>query len=400
MKLNVLKRPIALGLLLISTQAGAQIIIDQADYPVSQNQHRTTYSWGGNEASYATPTEGANQVWDYQGITENGMADFPWSAATAPYFTDGYHYEAGGVALGSFSILSDLYFGVDSYGYYRYGKEQYDTTFSLTSTTGGPNDNLHFLADQQIYGGYSNDVQFPMTYGSQWMDTSSRTTPFEITIAAYGLNNTPGYHKRIYTFNKDVTGYGKLIMTHASGSMSDSMDVLLLRNDYQTIDSFFVGGAPAPAALLSAMGLTQGEVKDFHHSFFYRIGYGDVLIEFDAATDVPGSSLTSFKYNEDGVVASTSSIASTEFSDFEIYPNPAQSGESLAINFKQSAGENVSEISLTNLDGRVVSMLQFDMNQSDKGNVEIPSGLTNGYYFVQGNESDGTVLFREKILIF
>jgi hypothetical protein len=398
MKTKLLKQSLPVVLAFTAFNSGAQITINQADFPVSQDQHRTTYSWVGNDQNYLSPVEGPNQIWDYQGITNNGPADFLWSPATDPFFTDGYHFEAASVSLSAFSVKSDFYMGYDALGYFRYGKQQYDTTFSLTAVTGGPTDELNFVADQQLFSDFSNDVVFPMTYGDQWADTYSRTTPFEITVAAFGLSGTPGTHKRIFMMDREVVGYGKLLMSHPTTTISDSMDVLLVKNNYQTIDSFFVGGMPAPATLLGGLGLTQGEVTNNYHSFFYRKGYGDVLIEFEGTSATSGTALISMFYNENGVLPSTVGLEENVISAANMYPNPTQAGTQLFIELNQS-NNGITEINLTSLSGQEIQVLDFNSSNSDMIGLNIPASLGAGHYFIQGKNAEGTKVFIERLVI-
>lgn len=395
---NLLQKSLPVAIALTAFSAQAQITIDQTDFPVSQNQHRTAYSWVGNDQMYMTPTQGPNQIWDYQGLTENGPADFPWNQSVDAFFTEGYHYEAGLLALSAFFVRADFYMGYDSFGYFRYGKQQYDTTYSLATITGGPNDELHFLDDQQLNSDISDDVIFPMTYGDQWADTYSRTTPFEITVAAFGLSDTPGTHKRIYEMNREVVGYGKLVMSHPTTTVSDSMDVLLVTNNYITIDSFFVGGMPAPAPLLAGLGLTQGNITNNYQAFFYRKGFGDVLIEFDGTSAAPESTVNSMFYNETGALSSTVGLEEYTISASAMYPNPAQAGTEVSIDFNQSSSE-ISKISLVSLSGQELDQLQFDSMNSESIRLKIPASLNPGHYFIQGEDSEGTKHFLEKLII-
>lgn len=154
----------------------AQITIDQADFPVATTSHRSNELHVSNDSNYTNPTDGANQIWDYQGLITGQQSSFPYAV--------------------------------------------------------------------------------------------TRTTPFEITVAAFGLNNTPGFHKRIAYNDRAVTGSGKLVMTHPVGQPSDSMDVLLVKATEVRIDSFFVGGAPAPTPLLQGLGLTQGQMATTYKSYY------------------------------------------------------------------------------------------------------------------------------------
>lgn len=395
---RILQPILPMVLVFTAFNSGAQITIDQADFPVSQTQHRIAFFHELNEANFTTPSEGPDQIWDYQGLTEAGLGDFDWSPATDPFFTAGYHYEAGFVSLSAFTIRTDFYMGLDNFGYFRYGQQQYDTTFSLATVTGGANDELHFLADQQLYNNISDDVIFPMTYGDQWSNNYSRNTPFEITVAAFGLSNTPGVHKRTITIDREVVGYGKLLMSHPSTTTSDSMDVLLVKNGIESIDSFFVGGMPAPPALLAGMGVTQGSVTNTYHSAFYRQGYGDLLIEFVGTNPAPGSTPINMFFNENGAVPSTVGLNENTLSNVQIYPNPAAAGQEVMLDLNESAPD-VSELTLFSLSGKKSMQLDFSSNGNQTITLKLPANLISGNYLIQGKDNNGAALFVENLFI-
>jgi hypothetical protein len=388
--------PVAIAFTAFNTDA--QITIDQSDFPASQGQHRTTFYNEMNEGNYATPSEGPNQIWDYQGLIQAGLANFDWSPSTDQFFSDGYHYEAGFVSLSGFTIKTDFYMGYDSFGYYRYGQEQYDTTFSIAAVTGGANDQVHFVSEKQLYNNVADDVIFPMTYGDQWTSDYFRTTPFEITVAGFGLSNTPGQHKRSIIIEHEVVGYGKLLMSHPTSSISDSMDVLLLKNDVTQIDSFFVGGMPAPPALLAGLNLTQGSVTNKHHTSFYRLGYGDLLMEFIADSPTPGSTPESMYFNENGILASTVGLEENILSDILLYPNPAQAGQEVKINLSETVVD-LSEVKVFSLSGKEVIGVDFTSISSQEITLNLPVKLKSGKYLVQGKSTNGTALFTETLVI-
>ena len=95
---------------LITPEANAQITIESTDYPIAQAGYRSNYFWGHDSANYHVPTQGPNQVWDYQNIdiTPNINADFEYFETTDPFFANTHHFEAGRVALGGFRVLTDV----------------------------------------------------------------------------------------------------------------------------------------------------------------------------------------------------------------------------------------------------------------------------------------------------
>lgn len=403
MRTNTTSAILALSFGLLSISTSAQIVIDEVDFPTEQTTFRSTYYWALNESSYGTPSEGAEQFWDFRNLTENGNADFPYYTTTDPFFDETFHFEASALALSSFFIRADFHSGLDDIGYFSYGMEQYDTTFSLTATTGGAMDELHFPDFKQYFDGVQNSMFFPLTYQDWWIDTVTRVTPFDITIAAFGLNATPGNHKRVFTYDNEVVGYGGLLMTDSSGADSDTMQVLLVKSWIQFVDSFFVGGQPAPAALLTGLGLTQGAVTNELEYYFYREGYGDILVEVEAASDVAGTTLLALRYNENGVKEQTvvdttvASIAELDESEVSVFPNPVRAGASLKVGVSAEKAD-VASLQIAAADGREVYASAIT---AVNGPIEfaLPNDLPAGVYVIQALNEDGTAMFSKRLVV-
>lgn len=386
----------------LSAQAlSAQITINASDFPTEQVPFRTSYYFAGNISDFTTPTMGANQVWDFQNIEKTFLADFDYFTTNDPFFSESYHYEAGAAGLASFYIKTDYHSGFDQDGYFTYGMQQYDTAYSIAAATGSPGDNVHFPDHKQIYSVYENVVVFPLAFGDTWTDDFSRITPFEITVGVFGLNNTPGFHQRSWDKEVEVTGHGKLIMTDSAGNQSDSMDVLQVTAISTVVDSFFIGGQPAPAALLAGLGLTQGATSSDIKMFYYRIGYGDVLLELSLTSEVAGSPISAIRFNENGikeyVAPSPEGIADLSNNSVNMFPNPAVAGGVLSLT--STSDVNFSAVRMIGLDGRQVLATPFENLDNSSKQLTLPRNIAPGVYFIQMLSNDDEVMVSKQLTI-
>jgi hypothetical protein len=402
MKTTLLSFGLMLGLTAMSNSGHAQITINAADFPTEQVPFRTSYYFAGNISDFTTPTMGANQVWDFQNIEKTFLADFDYFTTNDPFFPESYHYEAGAAALSSFYIKTDYHYSLDQDGYFMYAKHQYDTTYSIAAATGSPGDNVHFPEHKQIYSVNEKIVALPLAFGDTWIDDLIRITPFEITVGAFGLNNTPGYHQRSWYKEAEVTGYGKLMMTDSAGNASDSMDVLQVTAVSAVIDSFFIGGQPAPAALLAGLGLTQGATFSDIKMYYYRKGYGDVLVELSLASEVAGTPISSLRFNENGakeyVAPTPEGIADFSNKSVNMFPNPAVAGSVLNLT-SANADAHFSAVRMISMDGREVLSNTFQNMDNSAKQLTLPNNLAPGVYFVQVLSNENEVLVSKQLTI-
>lgn len=392
---------VGLGLISVfaAPVAKAQITIDAVDFPTPTVPFRTTFFWGNDSTQYSSPAEGADLVWNYQGITGTLNADFTYFTTSDSFFSATHHYETGRTSLPGFTIDTDIHRGLDNIGYYEYGKQQHDTSYSIAAVTGGVNDALHFVDDKQYYEGDINFVLFPMVYGDYWIDTVSRTTPFEITVAGFGLNSTPGFHKRLFEIENEVVGYGKLLMTDSNGSVSDSMEVLLQKTIRNGVDSFYIGGQPAPAQLLAGLGVVQGAQLQKISYHFYRKGYGDVLLELEVTSDAPGSPLKAMFYNQNGILpAPTVGVTELPASSFQLFPNPVQQGGTLILGL-EAEPSNIAAVRIFSIDGKEVYSSAVSLSNDSTVQLNLPQHLIAGFYTVEVSTEDGNTLVTKPLVV-
>ncbi|MBL4651031.1 MAG: T9SS type A sorting domain-containing protein, partial [Aureispira sp.] len=324
------------------------------------------------------PTEGMGQTWDYSSWVADHRSNYPYVGATSdPVFVDALNYEAQNLVFAGMTISTREYEAVDNNGWYLYGRDIDPVSYSLTAVSGGASDSLHFLDYSDIYGGRIDMIPFPATYQTQRSQSRQETIPFEITIAAFGLNKTPGFHKKNYSRELEVVGSGTLVMPTSLGTASASFDVLLVKSNRTLVDSFFLGGVPASATLLGALGLTQGSISRDSFYNFYAPNFGANIL---GMTDNGGTGHILFYKTQaiDAVLAITD-IEVTNPSN--CFPNPVQQQQTLTIQTNKNIGS--ANLTIVDVNGRVVFQKFLDNIQYTKYQWSLPANLGQGIYFYQ-----------------
>lgn len=370
----------------------AQVTIDQNNYPATAG-YTDNYSVGATIGVVA-PSVGANQTWDYSGLVEaNSITSIHIDATSDPNYPDALnHYEDNRTFQG-FLIPSHTYTAADANGYYEYGRAISDITHSITAISGGPNDVLNFPDDNHVFqfeDGRVDYVSFPATFQSSWTGTRIEPINFNLTVAAFGLNNTPGQHVKTFTETREVVAHGSLIMPLPNGNPSAPMEVLLLESSVSVIDSFFLAGAEAPAPLLSAFGLTQGLTASASSFLFYMPDFHSPLIRFG----MDGQTVSTIGYRPEAAAAATG-ISSVQLDNVSMYPNPIAAGSSLNISLGDG-GKAISFIELTDVTGRSVA---YQAVQSTNTRIDIPSSLVSGVYSVVLKDSEAALLKTSRIVV-
>jgi hypothetical protein len=156
---------------------------------------------------------------------------------------------------------------------YEAGIKVPQQSYPLTSFTGKATDHLDIPEQHYILDEPKKIIEFPLEQGSNWSSVSRRTTNFTLTVEAYGLKNVPAQHVWTVYREDKVVGHGKICVYHPDGP-SRYYEVLKTEITEYAIDSFYLGGKPAPAALLKAFGAVQGQKITIDNRVnFYRKGH-------------------------------------------------------------------------------------------------------------------------------
>ena len=215
----------------------------------------------------SVPTGGANQLFDYSNRLHSSSLDTrfmtPQTLSAIPEATHADLDVSDNISSTAALAYYDQLLKVDSFGVAVVGWRVQAAALSLTQTTGGASDSLVIKEQFTRFSAPIFIQRFPMTAGTVINSGANSQLEYSgaITVAAYGLNKTPFVRRLIQAQRDSVIGWGLLKRTNLlQGGIVVSDSVLMTRRTVTFRDSFFLNGSPAPQALLSALGATQGRV--------------------------------------------------------------------------------------------------------------------------------------------
>lgn len=346
--------------------------------------------------AYPLPSEGADQVWDYSNIQGTNLIDFEYlDASSDTDFPNAFNKRKRPLFFQGFEIDATYYDFKDQNGWYEMGNSIKAVAYNIATISGGANDTLFFPENIDLYDGKTSSLEFPITYQSSWSGTRKETIPYELTVAAFGLQNTPGERVRTVTDSRDIVGYGKLVIPDYNDEPSSELDVLLIKSEVTTVDSFFLMGNSAPPALLDAFELTQGTTFTSSAYLFYMPDYGNPVLRVAINADGTEPSGVAFRKDATRTTAPTSLNEVSLNNALGVYPNPVSIGQSVIVNFNILVDN--AEIILTDITGRTV--LHSSINTpSEYTKLNIPA-LSSGVYILNVSAQNGTLIKSSKILI-
>lgn len=378
-------------LVVLWTTAGAQIILtaENATPPAAY----TDSLYFGVTTGISAPTGGAAQVWDYSDVDldfsrvvdvtdEQGSSVFPEAYSSGP----------GRLRFQAFEADAVYYDGADEDGIYAIGRLIEETSYPLTAVTGNPDDTFLFAADTFSYEGRVNDVEFPMTYQDAYESTRIERTSIALTVAAFGLNNTPVEGRRYYTESHTVIGYGQVIIPLEDQSASPPIEVLLVQVDQTAVDSFFVAGTVAPAALTGAFGVSQGMVSMVQRFVFLTPGLEQPVVRININANGIAEDFI-YRPRAADLVSSTRELSTARLS---ISPNPVPRGGTIRVQLDEEL--TAGSIRLLNQQGQMISVPEVN-TQGKQYTVEIPVQLPAGLYFLQAIDANGRLIPAQRIVV-
>ena len=267
---------------IVPVPPAAPLVITKADYS-NYKVGGTAFSFSTvNAASVSVPASGVGQTWDFSTLTETGSittgganyltpTNAAFSAATY-MIAETNAWAVSGVSSPTFA--SNSFYELSDAGSYELSYSQNAAVSIVVASLGAtityPIQNLNYTGTTK----YPN-VIFPSKVGNAAVVTSGivKTSSYTVTAAAFGLNNTPGQTKVTTTVTQEVLGSGT-----ANFKNIGKVRVLVIKNSISDKTNYFLGGAPAPAALLTNLGLTDGEVTTSATYRFLGEGLGNVGI--------------------------------------------------------------------------------------------------------------------------
>jgi Secretion system C-terminal sorting domain len=374
-----------------------QITINRADFAVSSTGLDSALYKQVTKTGVVLPTFGNNQMWDYSALKDSMPNIYKYyfrpAATSGPLptaFADATHAYNSTGSFQSFPYQARFYEKIDATGYVQLGYTSADAKYSIANISGGATDSIYITASTFRYSSPFTYYKFPMTANSVWKTNYKDTTNIQVSVALLSLNKTPGMRVAQYTALDTIVGWGTLKLKNPSGGTALSYAVLLQRETRTRIDSFFLGGAPAPAVIMGAFGLTQGNVTVFPPILtFLGIGFNEPFLYISTTT-------------AGGIFAVTRAVSPTlglttgsrETPDYAVattvYPNPTNEG----VNFEfQKTSLPDWNIMIYNATGQIVSINRVSAPQGIVNQrIALDASLPSGTYFY--NLLDETSLIR------
>ena len=262
-----------------SPQAIEPLVITKADY-------ETNYSAGGETftlfvaatSNVSIPVVGEDQTWDFSVLNELDSAVFGGSdflSPSNPEFPSATYFQQ---SLGSYAISgessndyeAELYNELNDNGIFDLGLSQTQPAILSIPAIGAV---INYEVQNRAYTGTPKlpSVLFPVEYGDTPITTSGviDTVSFTVDAPAFGLNNTPGQLVYSDGVTQEVIASGT-----ANFKGIGNKRVLVTKSEATTTLNYFLGGAPAPAALLSMLGATDGSMTTVTTYRFIAEGLG------------------------------------------------------------------------------------------------------------------------------
>ena len=169
-----------------------------------------------------------------------------------------------------------------------------------------------------------------MTSTTRTGRTKRVVTSSNITVQSYALNQAPLLYVQRITTLDSVVGWGTLrIPVAGNPSGSAPIPVLLERRSFVEQDSFYLNGQPAPAALLNALGQTQGVTSSTYRQRFFRQNAAQPVLNI-AYADSRYATPTGAAYSdEQSIPLGTQAARTVTGGGLLAWPNPAVAGQPL-----------------------------------------------------------------------
>lgn len=357
----------------------AQITIDESNFIRPPFYTDTVVVSQGTNLS--SPTTGSDQVWDYSSLQMDFLSESEhFDGTNDPEMPGATGYYPSNLTFQFFLIPNLVYETVDQEGWYIRGYKAGNSSNDISFVTGSAGDTLRFPPATKVFDEKILWTKFPMNYEDEWTTTRTEITDFELTVAAFGLDKTPGYRKQFTTDNRKVTGSGQVTLPSLDGSPIYPIDALMVEGDVTRVDSFFLGGAPAPQALLDAFGLVQGGTSVFNGFFLYAPGFGSAVLFGGIGT--PG--VYQYRPQVNNIISSVREVTVPQLASF---PNPISAGESLTIEMETIPMNG--NVSLLDFTGRMVHAQAFESPTGQSLQINVPSELGKGMYVFQVHDGQG-----------
>ena len=379
----------SLAALCVCTAAVAQtpITLSNVGYPGLGSD---TIQAVANVASFTTASTAAvNGSWDLSTASYTGVSSsINRLAPTNPNISGATFRSALFTNFGAISYSTQAYYALSATGVTQVGEEVATRqAIGLGSVSGNMNDSLIFPAQTIVMtGGPRKVFPFPATISSSWSASVNETLNFNVTIGAFGLNNTPGQRRALRIYQDSVIGWGRTrVLNPVTGMASGWMDVLQVRSRQITRDSFYLGGSPASDTLLSSFGLQQGQGDTSISVYFYRMSEYTPLAELYYDGNVSSGAPNDMFVSTTRLASPTSIGGVARAAEALVYPNPVRGN---AVSVKLPAA-GAFRYQITALNGAVITEGTLKTSPAGDASVMLPTGATAGIYYLS-LQNEGT----------
>lgn len=382
------------SVLLAAMVSQAQIVINATDVPLPTTVNLLEFS------SATQLSNGTNQNWVVSSLTPVGPTTITYVPETVPYWLGlgADIYRANSKNLTS-SLVYNIFLELDksTSGFNEIGFNVPAQAYSISSFTGNPADSLIIPEQDITYSTPKTIIPFPFTSTSSFSNSGRRVVAFTMNAPALGLNNTSFTHVMNEVRKDSVIGWGTMRVYTPSGA-SAPYDVLMDQIVNYSLDSFYMAGSPAPAPILSAFGVTQGQKVTANNAInFYRKGYYSYLFRLYYGADNTFTTITNAFATTDGVAPL--GIQNHEEQSYQtlVYPNPCNSG-SLNV---QLVGKTISEptVVITDLLGHIIQEQQLNGQANGLLQIPINAAIKSGNYTLRITDKMNNMVVQELITI-
>lgn len=389
----------SLCLLALSSTAFGQsaYVFTYANGP--KNPVGTDIVYGTVPSSVPTIPDAQNHLWDlsvvqigtyqYNSVFYN-LTGFP--EANAKFGNKGYVDVAPGI-----SYESDVAFGIDTSGIKIYGERLARQAFSLFSQTGNAADSIIIEAQDVVYSAPQIQLPYPATIGTKWNATSNSTVNLTLKVPSIPLiGNAPAQRKTITTSTSEVVGWGLMKIKRLDGKPSGVRAVLQVKTTLSLKDSLYINGQPAPAPLLTSLGVTQGQTNTVYQKNFFReyemLPLVNVTYSNATYTTIEDVSFHSQRLPFPDNVSEVPNNAIVA----KVYPNPGNGIFTIDV---AEANESAWSYQVTDITGKVITNNNLDINSNKtKAEVNLSSVLVPGNYILSVQQ-DGLTVAASKLII-
>ena len=373
-------------------------VLASAQLPLTITRQNFSYPNGSDTINTVTaegvklPEAGENKVWDYTSLVRVNTLYNTYEVRSNPSYPNAAFF-----AVNAFDVFAlnrgyyyDVAYGVTDAGYFGAGVSIAYQPYGIGDVTGSATDSLNFLAKDNVYASPQYILRFPCTYGTVFTNSYSSDAPFELTIGAYALNKAPGIKRKIYTDVDSVVGWGTLQLP-ARGGKFGAVNALLIKRYITMVDSFYLYGQPAPAALLAAFQITQGATTRYGRYGFYRANARCLALSFNFNNHTfAGAASVMYDDAISGNLTDVEELPAVA-SRPDVYPNPSRNGV-----FTIAAAQPAASIVVRNILG--MEILRQQARESSL-TISLPQSSLPGMYFFQLKDAHGSVLQSGKLLL-